>query len=496
LHRHLLAIVLIIAIPLLGLVTSQLAERRMERNFQKELNEAAATQPDAAKALQSGVTLKTWCRDALADPGTDPEDAAECRTRGRMVWLALGSGVTLLLGFALLGWILWASNAAAQDRDKLLKLFAPGVRFVLYGLFALILLQALIGSYSLLSLQAAYLKRINWTIPALILLGGVVGAFFMLKEGLSVFKRVQTQVVGIALFQKDQTVLWQFVDRIATRLKATPPKNIVVGLEPTFYVTSADVKVLPKGFLHRGETLYLSLPLMRILSLPELAAVVGHELGHFRGEDTKFSMEFYPIYAGSARALESLHQGDDSIATKAALFPAMAILSLFFDRFSLAESAIGRARELEADKAGASVAAPMAIALSLLKIGAYAPIWDKLQDRLFEAAEKGAPLVNASKEFVREAVAATAKVKPSALAIIAGEALPHPTDSHPPTEERIEALGLRFEDVKQQPLTFDPAQSSARLVAGLDIIEEKLTEMELAAIKDWMARGDDDEDDD
>ncbi|MBL8516777.1 MAG: M48 family metallopeptidase [Betaproteobacteria bacterium] len=495
-YRHFLAVILILAIPLLGIVTSQLAGARMERNFQKELQQDAATEPAAAKALQDGVTLKAWCRSALADPATEPEHAAECRSLGRMAWLGAGSVFTLLLGFGLLGGILWAAKVAANDRDKLLKLFAPGVRYVLFGLFALILLQSLIGSYSLIALQAAYLKRINWTIPLLILLGGVLGSFFMLKEGLSVFKRVETEVVGIALLPKDQTVLWQFIERIAKRLKATPPKNLIVGLEPTFYVTSADVKVQPKGFSHRGETLYLSLPLMRILSLPELAAVIGHELGHFRGEDTKFSMEFYPVYAGSARALESLQSGDDSIATKAALFPAMAILALFFDRFAVAESAIGRARELEADKAGASVASPMAIALSLLKIGAYAPLWEKLQDDLFTAAEEGKPLANASKRFVEEAVQSTTKVKPSALAIVASESLPHPTDSHPPTEERIESLGLKFSDVQKQSLAVDPATASSRLIAGLEVIEEKLTEMELAAIRTWMARRDDDDDED
>lgn len=492
-HRHLLAVFLILAIPLLGMATSHLAGNRMERNFQKELATDAATEPVAAQAMKEGITLKAWCRSALVDADTDPVHAAECRTHGRMTWLAWGSGFTLLLGFTLLGGILWAAKVAANDREKLLKLFAPGVRYVLFGLFVLILLQSLIGSYSLISLQAAFMKRINWTIPALILLGGVVGSFFMLKEGLAVFKRVETEVVGIALFPKDQSVLWQFIERIAKRLKATPPKNVVVGLEPTFYVTSADVKVQPKGFVHRGETLYLSLPLMRILSLPELAAVIGHELGHFRGEDTKFSMEFYPVYAGSARALQSLQSGDDSIATKAALFPAMAILALFFDRFALAESAIGRTRELEADKAGASVASPMAIALSLLKIGAYAPLWEKLQDDLFSAAQDGKPLTNASKQFVQEAVNATAKVKPSALAVVAQEALPHPTDSHPPTEERIESLGLKMAEVQKQSLAIEPASASSRLVAGLEIIEEKLTEMELAAIKQWMSQRDDDD---
>jgi Zn-dependent protease with chaperone function len=494
LHRHLIAIALVVAIPLLGLATAHLAGQRMERNFQKELAAAAGAEPAAAQALQDGVTLKAWCREAEDDPDTDPVHAAECRSHGRMAWLGAGSAFALCLGLALLGGIWWAANAAAADRDKLLKLFAPGVRYVLLSLFALILLQALIGSYSLIALQAAYLKSIRWTIPALILLGGVLGALFMLKEGFAVFKRVETDVVGLALSREDQTLLWQFVARLAKRLGATPPKNIIVGLEPTFFVTSADVRVQPKGIVHRGETLYLSLPLMRILSMPELAAVIGHELGHFRGMDTKFSMEFYPIYAGSARALESLQSGDDSIATKAALYPAMAILALFFDRFALAESAIGRARELEADKAGASVASPMAIALSLLKIGAYAPLWENLQDELYAAVEEKRPVANASRRFVEIAVQATAKVKPSALAVVAQEALPHPTDSHPPTEARIEALGLDFAQVQKKSLAVEEGAASSRLVTALEILEEELTQLELAAVKAWIARRDEDDD--
>lgn len=492
--RLVLAIILVVAIPLLGLFTSQVAQSRMERNFQKEIAAAAVKEPEAAKVLERGLSFRDFCSEISQNPQSRAADQAECRSYKRIPWLTWGSLFAMSLGLGLLGWILWAAKAAAQDREKLLRLFGPGIRFILFGLFTLILLQSLVATYSLITLEATFLKRIHWTAIILILLGGLGGAFFMLKEGLSVFKRVETEVVGIALFKKDQEMLWSFVERIAKRLDATPPKNIVVGLEPTFYVTSADVRVQPKGFIHRGETLYLSLPLMRILTLPELAAIVGHELGHFRGDDTRFSVEFYPIYAGAGRALDSLNNTGDDLWQRLTLFPAMAILSLFFDRFEVAESAIGRERELEADKAGASVSSPMAIALSLLKVGAYAPHWGDLQNRLGEVALRGGSLPNASKEFVRQAMERAASRPPKVSEVLQDEPLPHPTDTHPATAERIQSLGLKLEEVAKQPLAIEAATASARLVAGLDVIEEKLTELEVQMIKDWLSKREDEDD--
>lgn len=60
--------------------------------------------------------------------------------------------------------------------------------------------------------------------------------------------------------------------------------GLVVGLTPTFFVTEADVHCI--GGTVTGRTMYLSVPLCRILTVEELSAVIAHELGHFRGEDT------------------------------------------------------------------------------------------------------------------------------------------------------------------------------------------------------------------
>lgn len=119
----------------------------------------------------------------------------------------------------------------------------------------------------------------------------------------------------------DAPELHGFVRDLANKLGSTPPKNIVVGLEPNFFVTNADVYSLVDRQLLNDETLFVSAPLSRLMTKDELAAVIGHELGHFRGEDTVYSMKFAPVYAGMARAIGAMEFGDEEGASGLAKLP-------------------------------------------------------------------------------------------------------------------------------------------------------------------------------
>ncbi len=466
--RILLLIALVAGIPVGG----YLAGIYVESDFQKQWANLIAKEfgDKGIAALESGqLSLERFC----AEPGAATESA--CQTYSHVQLLQNASILTLVAGLGLLLAIFLGARIASSNRSLLLGVFSPGIKAVLLALFGLILVQGAIATYGAYIFESTAIHRVHFVLIGGIGLGAFLGAIAMIKAGFSISRRASTSVLGKSVSEADEPQLWKLVKETAARLGATPPKNIVIGLEPNFYVTSADVVVYPGASKQPDETLYLSLPLMRILSRDELTAVIGHELGHFRGEDTRFSLRFYPIYAGTGQALAALEGRSEDGANTLALLPAFAILSFFMEQFAQAERTIGRSRELEADKAGASVASGRALATSLLKIGAFAPLWSSIRSAIVEALNQGKAYTNVSALY---AEVAASSGKPELLDEVAATATTHPTDTHPPTGARIQAMGLSVADLKQDALIINENDSSANLLANLTAIEEELTDVE------------------
>lgn len=466
--RILLLIALVAGIPVGG----YLAGTYVESDFQKQWADLVAKEfgDKGLAALKTGqLSLERFC----AEPQVATESA--CQTYGYVQLLQNASVLALVAGLALLLTIFLGARFASSNRSLLLAVFSPGIKAVLLALFGLILVQGAIATYGAYIFESTAIHRVHFVLIGGIGLGALLGAIAMIKAGFSISRRASTSVLGKSVSEEAEPQLWKLVKETAARLGATPPKNIVIGLEPNFYVTSADVVVYPGASKQPNETLYLSLPLMRILSRDELTAVIGHELGHFRGEDTKFSLRFYPIYAGTGQALAALESRSDDGARTLALLPAFATLSFFMEQFAQAERTIGRDRELEADKAGASVASGRSLATSLLKIGAFAPLWSSIRSAMVEALNQGKAYTNVSALY---AEVAASSGKPELLDEVAATATAHPTDTHPPTGARIQAMGLSIAELRQDALTIDADTSSTNLLANPTAIEEELTDVE------------------
>lgn len=125
----------------------------------------------------------------------------------------------------------------------------------------------------------------------------------------------------------------------------------------------------------------MSLSMMKLFTRDELCAVIGHELGHFRGDDTLYSLRFAPAYARLSDTLANLASGEHGGgAGDLARLPALHALMFCWIQFASAERTVGRERELLADKAGVEAANARACATALTKFGIYASLWDEVVD--------------------------------------------------------------------------------------------------------------------
>ena len=459
---------LIAMIPVLGFAVGRYVEWKHENawlsHVQRQLGERGA------EAVRSGqLTLARYCAS-----GEGQGDEA-CGTYDNIQLLQSVSIWSLVVGFGLLIAIVVAARLASKDRDLLVTLFSPGVSFVLAVLAALVVVQGGIATYAVFIFEETTIHRVHYLLIFVVGFGAIVGAVVIMTDAMSISRRAQALVIGRSISAEEQPRLWEFVATIARRLDAQPPKHIVVGLEPTFFVTSADVTLIPGPTQLHEETLYLSLPLMRVLSREELTAVVGHELGHFRGDDTKFSLKFYPIYAGITQALRAAHTARHARGGfGVAMLPAYAMLSLLLEEFAKAEGGLSRGRELEADRAGASVASARAVSTSLLKVGAFAELWPAIRAAMIETLAEGKALSNVCLLY---AEAAASRIDPEWVDQVASTATAHPTDTHPPTVQRIEALGLSLAALREDALRIDSSECATQLLDDAEKLEEALTEI-------------------
>ena len=475
--KQILFLLVLVNIPLMfaigGLVG---AEYKIDRNTIQELKTSYSEDPEVLEQIEElehqqklGITRNLL--NALEVTNHDVFIIYYCRVIAVILFIIY----TIFLFFLTILPLIIKKN-----RFLVLVIFKPLLYFTL--LFSIIYLIAEVAVV-LVGLSLAEAVLTGYITPKLFLLiglGAIIGIWSLLQSVYITFVKNSRFIEAIDISPNEQKQIWDFVKNIATKIQAKMPANILVGLETNFYVTEGKIDLIGKKII--GETLYISLPLCRILQQEELAFIIGHELAHFSGKDVKYSKKFYPIYSITTHSLARLEAQESLI-----LSPIVAILNIFLEGFESTEKEISRNRELAADKKSVSITNnPYNAASALLKLQAYASIMDVLLEKNCEEIKQGRSFRNLSSIY--EEVSKEAE-KDVLLSNLTNSIEKHPTDTHPSMIERLNAINVNPQDIIEDSLQIDVVKNKAiQLFDNFEEIEEQLTDMNTAIAYNILQR--------
>jgi Zn-dependent protease with chaperone function len=432
---------------------------------------------DSAGGLEGAVSGSLSCAGAIL---SDARGYA-CGEATPFGWLSIVSTGVLVLSFAIVPLSRIVAALLGSNRTILSLGFWPYalittlvvgvVSLVHFGIFAS-------GVYLALGYWLAF--QSDLLIGAFGVIG--LGAAYAVIRGLGVFfTRPKSYVAARPISFYEYPRLGLMVRDVSKTLQAKMPDNVIIGLEPTFFATSAPVHTpYGKGPL-QGQTLHLSLPLMSHFTEGELRAVIGHELGHFSGGDTAYTIRFAPVYMGLAKASEVFSARGRPI-TRLLSLPSKFLIDDLIYAFSVVERRIGRQREHRADQHGAQVSSPEDIAYSLLKSSLLGSMWGSQMEGVVTRGMQGRfsrNIVRSFSESVRLDVD-RARIAPL-LEFALGDSVRHPIDTHPPTEDRLAAFGLNLGAICAEDTVLHRFYGAPKVTDGLDnmtALEEDLTALQ------------------
>lgn len=371
---------------------------------------------------------------------------------------------TLVASGALLVAVLGLGALAFADRTLQYTSFVAGWRLTTYASAVALVVQGAMAVWLSFWVTAFFFHKYS---PKLIIVVGLAVATGVFVAVAGIFKRVESssQAVGEEVSEADAPLLWKRIRHLAQRLKTEPPQHIVAGIDANFFVTEAPLTVGRQPLT--GRTLFVSLPLLRILDQAEADAVFGHELAHLRGGDTRSSARLGPKLVQFDQYRHAMRTG----GLTAAVSP---LLDLYRTIFEIALARDSREREFKADRMAAKLVSPAAIAQALVKIAAYAQYRTKIERDLFGRNERHDNTTLGIARFVAQGLAPYA-ASDDFLNAMKTANVPHPFDSHPAMPERLRAVGmpLRARDYGAIAVRL-PSATWAQEILTADAIEQRL----------------------
>lgn len=334
--------------------------------------------------------------------------------------------------------------------------------------------NAAILVFSIYFAESFYLERVHFGLIGILGLVAGIAAISIFIQSISPIKEAEMRVFGKVLSKDTYPAIWHFVESLAKTIGTEAPNTIIAGMDPTFFVTESKVLCLDGQI--QGRTLYLSLPFCRSFTKREFAAIIGHEMGHFIGNDTRWSKRFYPIYRGATNTVLSLDNPDnkDGLA-QFAFLPSLIFMNIFITAFMTSEKAISRQRELNADSVGMNLTSKEDMGTALVKAHIYQHVWIHTQQKMKEHLANGKQITNLSAYFssICEAIPQDFmkyEIEQTHTA--------HPTDTHPPLSVRLNSMGIKRDEVYERGIVNINDDPAINLIDEAETLEKELSDLE------------------
>jgi Zn-dependent protease with chaperone function len=372
------------------------------------------------------------------------------------LWSVLASGFIIVMIFLL-------SAMAFQKRSSQLLSLNIARPFLMVMCSLEVLLQGgmlvWLSFWGTAFFTQAYYPKLVIAVGFLVL----AGMYYMLR---GIFKKLppDKDTDGELLSPECAPALWSRIEDLSTKVGTNPPDHIIAGIDTNFYVTEAQLQVAQKTLT--GRKLYVSIPLLRHLSMSQADSVMVHELTHFHQGDT----------ASGALLGPKLHQFDlymslmrENLSTLIVFYP----LYVYRLLFELAYQRNSRQREFIADRNASSLISEAAIVESLIKVSAYSNYRNEVEKNLFARNVLHEKEIGISKAIVS---GLTAHVNsPDFISVMRKQNVPHPFDSHPPVTDRMVNLNFMInESDYAEVAALVPQDTWVDLIPCADDVEQRL----------------------
>ena len=383
-----------------------------------------------------------------------------------------GAIYTSLAALILISFFQFAAIICGTNRQLLASIFPKIVPVVLLGIAIVVVVQAFMLTYATYWVQLLLISAWYPVVTGGIGFAGAIACLSILRAVWNSFGVKDHVVVsGHLATAANQSKLFSLIESVAKTINGKVPDNIVLGLDPTFYAISTPVKIASQNLRLTGETMYLSLPLLRVLSVPEIKAIIGHELGHFAGNDTDYSRKFSPVYRSISESQQRMLDSEN-LTTLPATFTLMNLLNSFDSNVK----AISRERELLADEYGAKASSSESLIVALLKLSIYSIAWNEITKKVVDRMRNGFGYTKNVSWLFQSVVEhnITDDTIYSSVEMALTDSISHPNDSHPATSSRSDNLGIEIAALSKEKFLL-PEETADSLLEDKLTIEEELT---------------------